>query len=220
MKQEKNETQDKQRKNEVKARELQAEKEQQEFEKKIKKHKRELEEAQNQAEQDIELHRKKLEKQKLELEIANNLASTLLAKEESQTDANLLKIEEEKAKREEAELKSFDSRERFKSWLKLIAIAIVLLVFLIASVIGLYRMYRWAVEEPLIKEVEKVVQVETIVEKEIEKIVEKEVDKTPEACSQIRRNGKIYMNCDGVVIDGSPTIGASGVKDAPELITN
>ena len=84
---------------------------------------------------------------------------------------------------------------------------------------GIYRLYRWSVEEPLIKEVEKIVKVETIVEKEVETIVEKEVDKTPELCSQIRRN-KIYMNCYGVTINGSPTIQESGVKNVPELITN
>jgi hypothetical protein len=220
VKQEKNESQEKLHEHKLKERQAQAEKEELEFEQEIKKKKREYEEELSQTEQEIKLHRQKLEKQKLEMEIANKSASTLFAQEEREVNSNLLKIAEDKAKREEAELSFNAQRERLKSWLKLFTIAIVLLIFLLAATLGLYRLYRWAVEEPLIKEVEKMVEVEKIVEKEVEKIIEKEVDNTPEVCSQIRRNGKIFMNCDGVTIDGSPTLGDSGLKNVPELITN
>lgn len=220
MKQEKNESQERQHENRFKERQVQAEKAELEFEQEIKKKKREHEEELRKTEQEIKLHRQKLEKQKLEMEIASQSASTLFAEEEREVKSNLLKVSEGKAKHEEAQLEFNLQRERLKSWLKLLTIVIVLLIFLIASILGLYRLYRWAVEEPLIKEVEKVIEVEKVVEKEVEKIIEKEVDKTPDVCSQIRRNGKIYMNCDGVIIDGSPTIGESGVKNAPELITN
>lgn len=105
-------------------------------------------------------------------------------------------------------------RERIKNiFLCLFGLALLILI-----AIGLFRLYRWAVEEPLIKEVEKRVEVETIVE--TEKIVEKEVEieVVPEECTQIRRNGKIYMSCDGVTIDGASTIGESGISKIPELI--
>ena len=62
------------------------------------------------------------------------------------------------------------------------------------------------------------VPVEKIVEKPVEKIVEKEVPTIPDECTQIRRNGKIYVSCDGVTVDGAPTIGESGVDNIPELV--
>ena len=114
-------------------------------------------------------------------------------------------------------------RDRFNrifNWFKVITLALLVIVLIVASIIGLYRFYRWATEEPLIKEIERKVEVEKIIEKEVEveKIVEKEV--IPEECTQIRRNGKIFVSCDGVTIDGAPTISESGIQDIPELVTD
>ena len=66
----------------------------------------------------------------------------------------------------------------------------------------------------VVKQVE--VPVEKRVEVPVEKIVEKEV--IPEGCSQMRRNGKIYINCDGQKVEGVPTLGEEGLQKAPELL--
>ncbi len=88
--------------------------------------------------------------------------------------------------------------------------------FLLLSPIA-YRMWRWSVEEPLIKEVIEEVVVEKEVIEEVIKEVEVEKEVIPPECTQIRRNGKVYVSCDGVTIDGSPTISESGVE-VPELL--
>lgn len=108
---------------------------------------------------------------------------------------------------------------RIWSWVRRLLTLLFALVVLGFLLVVLFRFYRWAVEEPLIKEVEK--RVEIPIEKIIETEVEREVEKivTPEECTQIRRNGRIFMNCDGKVIEGSPTLGESGLTDIPELIT-
>ncbi len=91
-----------------------------------------------------------------------------------------------------------------------------LLLLLIFAAIA-YRMWRWSVEEPLIKEVIEEVVVEKEVIEEVIKEVEVEKEVIPPECTQIRRNGKVYVSCDGVTIDGSPTISESGVE-VPELL--
>jgi hypothetical protein len=48
-------------------------------------------------------------------------------------------------------------------------------------------------------------------------IEEVPVEVVPEECSQVRRNGKIYMNCDGVKVDGVTTLGPN-VDNVPELL--
>lgn len=96
----------------------------------------------------------------------------------------------------------------------------VLVLLLAALALGLYRMYRWVTEEPLIQEIETLVEVpiEKRVEVPVETIVEKEVEVIPDECTQIRRNGKIYIDCDGVKIDGANTIGNDNLEQIPELL--
>lgn len=78
-------------------------------------------------------------------------------------------------------------------------LGVLMLMVLAASA---YMLYRWATETPITIQ-------KTVVEEKIE---------TPEECTQVRRNGKIYMSCDGVKIDGADSIEQSGVKDVPELL--
>lgn len=73
------------------------------------------------------------------------------------------------------------------------------------SALGIYYLYRLAFETPII-------ETKTVIKK-----VEKEV--IPKECSQIRRNGQIYISCDGVEIKDVPTLADSGIKEIPELIT-
>lgn len=149
-------------------------------------------------------------------------------------------------------------RDRIFGWFKLFLLFLITIFLILLLATALYRVYRWVVEEPLIKHVEvekiveKEVEVEKIVEVEVEKIVEKEVEVevekivekevevevekivekevevevevekvvVPEECTQIRRNGKIFINCDGVKIDGVSTLEESGLENIPELLTD
>lgn len=120
------------------------------------------------------------------------------------------------------------------NWLKIILLFILLICVVVLLSLALYRGYRWVVETPLIVEVEKIVEIEkeiekiVEVEKEIEKIVEieKEVEKIvekeviPDECTQIRRNGEIFINCDGVKVEGVPTLVESNLENVPELLTD
>lgn len=99
-------------------------------------------------------------------------------------------------------------------WIKRILIVLFLLLLIALLALLLFRVYRWTVEAPLIKEVIR--KVEVPVEKRIEVPVEKQV--IPEECSQVRRNGKIYINCDGKIIDGTPTLGDAKINEMPELL--
>ncbi|GGB45955.1 hypothetical protein K8B83_04885 [Shewanella inventionis] len=99
-------------------------------------------------------------------------------------------------------------------WMKRILIVLFLLLMITLLALLLFRVYRWTVEAPLIKEVIR--KVEVPVEKRIEVPVEKQI--IPEECSQVRRNGKIYINCDGKIIDGTPTIGDAKINEIPELL--
>ncbi|GAL18564.1 hypothetical protein JCM19235_1987 [Vibrio maritimus] len=160
-----------------------------------------------------------LENQQLELERANTKADEIAAlnraEKEKFNNNHQAELNAIKAK----ELKDKIKRDRFWGWLKAILATVALLALIAALILALYRFYRWTTEEPLIKEVERKVEVEKIVEKpvEVEKVVEKEV--IPDECTQIRRNGKVYVSCDGVTIDGAPTISDSGVDNVPDLIT-
>lgn len=178
----------------------------------------------------VELNKKKLESQTIEQEIENKSNEMLRLKEETNNNINLLKINEEKERRKERHLQTKYRQSKVMSWLKIL-VWILLFIFLwLVICLGLFRFYRWSVETPLIKEVEKIVEVERIIEKEVEveKIVEKkvEVEKIiekeviPEECTQIRRNGKVYVSCDGINIKGVPTISDSGLSEIPELITD
>ncbi|EEX94158.1 hypothetical protein VIOR3934_15281 [Vibrio orientalis CIP 102891 = ATCC 33934] len=94
--------------------------------------------------------------------------------------------------------------ERIKNLVKLLIYIVLLIAVILACFAGLYRLARWAIEEP------------TIITKEV--TVEKKVEVTPPECTQIRRDGKIFMNCDGVKINGAPSIEESGVENVPELL--
>ncbi|MCG9647996.1 hypothetical protein L1D24_05360 [Vibrio brasiliensis] len=94
--------------------------------------------------------------------------------------------------------------ERIKNLVKLLIYLVLLITVILACFAGLYRLARWAIEDP------------TIITKEI--TVEKKVEVTPPECTQIRRDGKIFMNCDGVKIDGAASIEESGVENVPELL--
>lgn len=96
--------------------------------------------------------------------------------------------------------------DRALRWLKVALLTIFLLIFIFVSGLGLYYLYRIVTEKPIIKTV-----TETVTE-----TVEKEV--IPEECTQVRRNGKIYVSCDGVTVQGASTIAESGVDEIPELI--
>ena len=101
------------------------------------------------------------------------------------------------------------SRSRFKnvmSYLKSICACLLILFLALVLVLLLYKLYRWVTEAPI------------VMEKKVE--VEKIIEKIPDECTQIRRHGKIQINCDGVKINGSPTIGASGVERVPDFVTD
>ncbi|MGR5205777.1 hypothetical protein [Vibrio sp. PNB23_22_7] len=100
-------------------------------------------------------------------------------------------------------------------FLKALLLTLLIVILIVFSLLGVYRAYRWITTEPI--QVEKVV--EKVVEKPVEVIKEVEVEKQviPEECTQIRRNGRIFMQCDGVTIDGAESIKESGVDNVPEL---
>lgn len=192
--------------------------EESDFQIRLERQRKELDFERKRIAEEIEIGAQKLKKQEIEQEIASNLNEAYVKDEEEKNNINILKIEEDKLRREEADLRSRSRRNRILGWMKVTLMLFFALVIIVTFAIGLYRLYRWATEEPLIKVVEKPIEVEKVVEKEVEveKIVEKEV--IPEECTQIRRNGKVYVSCDGVSIDGAPTIGDSGVKEVPDLV--
>lgn len=158
-------------------------------------------------------------KQEIELQVSENKATEEILKQD-QLKANAEReLAQKRAEREEREALSRFRRGRILGWLKTVLLVVLSLLLVIYLLLASYRAYRWVTEEPLIKEVERVVEVEKQVEKIVE--VEKEVTVTeiPDECTQIRRNGEIYVSCDGVTVSGSPTIGDSGLKEIPDLVT-
>ncbi|WP_274883678.1 hypothetical protein [Vibrio harveyi] len=87
-------------------------------------------------------------------------------------------------------------------WLRVAFLTLLLLTLLFAAALGLYYLFRMVTEEPIIKTVTETVEKEVI----------------PEECTQVRRNGKIYVSCDGVTVQGASTLAESGVEEIPELI--
>jgi hypothetical protein len=184
--------------------------------------------------EDARLQKNQIKQQILDEDLKREADQTAAKKSEFKSKKALRDIAESQLRREENDKLSASRRERILGWLKILLISLLIVALLLASFFGLYRLYRWSTEALLIKEIEKRVEVEIIVEKEIpvEKIVEKVIEKEvpvekivekeviPEECTQIRRNGRIYVSCDGVKIDGSPTIGDSGVIFVPELVTD
>lgn len=160
-----------------------------------------------------------MEKQKLAQELKAKESEKNYKAQEDDSKAKLIKVNEDTVRSEAKANRSKLLRDKLWGWLKFLIALVATLVLIIALLIGLYRLYRWATEEPLIKEVQKTVEVEKIVEKEIPVEVEVEKEVIPEECTQIRRNGKVYISCDGVKVEGSPTIGDSGLTQIPELIT-
>lgn len=125
------------------------------------------------------------------------------AEAKAQTEAFVAKS---KAKREHADKVSRNRINKIIQWLKASFLLLLLLILLIASALGLYYLYRLVTEEPII---------ETITETVTETVTKNVI---PEECTQVRRNGKIYVSCDGVTVQGAPTIAESGVDEIPELI--
>ncbi|MGF1763392.1 hypothetical protein [Aliivibrio kagoshimensis] len=105
-------------------------------------------------------------------------------------------------------------------WFNQLLKTLLLLLIVALLVIAVYRAYRWAIEAPLIKEIISEIEVEKIVEKvvEVETIVEKKVEVIPDECTQIRRNGKIFIDCDGTKINGVNTISDAGIVEVPQLL--
>lgn len=104
-------------------------------------------------------------------------------------------------------------------WLRMIGTILLGLVVIALVALLLFRAYRWCVEAPLIKEVVRKVEVEKPVDRIVERPVEKRVKVIPKECTQIRRNGEIYINCDGVTVKGGAhTVQESGLEKVPELL--
>lgn len=161
-----------------------------------------------------EIKLKEIEKTKQEIE--RQVTQKKATDEQAEADR---KLALKRAEREEKEALSRFHRDRALGWLKTASLLLLFICLIIFLALALYRSFRWATEEPIVREVEKVVEVEKEVERIVE--VEKEVTVTeiPEECTQIRRNGEIYVSCDGVTVSGSPTIGDSGLKEIPDLVT-
>lgn len=197
----------------------------------IKKQKKELESQKESSEKELEIKQTQSDKSNIENDIADKNNQRLIQEEETKSKIARDKLEEDRMRREENDMRSESRRKRVWGWLKMILIGLLIIFLIILILLGLYRTYRWAVEEPIIQTVEKRIEVpvevlvEKIVEKtievevEVEKIVEKEVEVIPDECTQIRRNGKVYVSCDGVTVNGSSTISESGISDIPDLVT-
>ncbi|MEZ8104671.1 MULTISPECIES: hypothetical protein [Vibrio] len=160
----------------------------------------------------IEEERSKLNKQKnrnshIELQIANEKRKAAEANRRT-AEANAKATSKEASARKESSDGVWNSRlDRVLRWLKLAFLLVLLVAITTAAALGLYYLYRMVTEEPIIKTV-----TETVTE-----TVEKEI--IPEECTQVRRNGKVYVSCDGVTVQGAPTIAESGLDEIPELIS-
>jgi hypothetical protein len=160
----------------------------------------------------IEEERSKLNKQKnrnshIELQIANEKRKAAEANRRA-AEANAKALSKEANARKESSDGVWNSRlDRVLRWLKLAFLLVLLFATTIASALGLYYLYRMVTEDPIIKTV-----TETVTE-----TIEKEI--IPEECTQVRRNGKVYVSCDGVTVQGVPTIAESGLDEIPELIS-
>lgn len=160
----------------------------------------------------IEEERFKLNKQKnrnsyIELQIANEKRKTAEANCRT-AEANAKAILKEVSAKKDRSDGIWNGRlDRVLRWLKLAFFLTLLITFSVAAALGLYYLYRIVTEEPIVKTV-----TETVTE-----TVEKEI--IPEECTQVRRNGKVYVSCDGVTVQGAPTIADSGLEEIPDLIS-
>lgn len=116
-----------------------------------------------------------------------------------QQQENRTKLEEEYMRLEKKEMRYKSRLKHASAWLKIILLGIFSLLMAILLTLSVYKIYRVAVDGPM--------------------EVEKQVDVIPDECTQIRRNGKVYVSCDGVTVNGASTISESGVKNIPDLIT-
>lgn len=141
-----------------------------------------------------------------ELNVAN------LARKTAEANRRTAKVNAERSTIEHDILKSEQEREwkesidKILKWLKIAFLTLFLFTFTGVACLGLYYLYRFVTEEPIIQTV-----TETVTE-----TIEKEV--IPDECTQVRRNGKIYVSCDGVTVKGASTLADSGVDEIPELI--
>ncbi len=142
----------------------------------------------------------------VELQIANEKRKAAEANHRT-AQANAKAIAAESKAQQDSKNNRWNSKvDKALRWLKVLFLTILLLITLVTAGLGLYYLFRLVTEEPIIKTI-----TETVTE-----TVEKEV--IPEECTQVRRNGKVYVSCDGVTVQGAPTIAESGVKEIPELI--
>ncbi|MCE7577613.1 hypothetical protein LZS94_08900 [Aliivibrio fischeri] len=142
----------------------------------------------------------------IELQIANEKRKTAEANHRAvEANAKALNIETT-AKKKSTDSISNSKIDNTLKWIKVAFLLLLLLVSITSAFLGMYYLYRLVTEEPII---------ETVTET-VTKTVEKEV--IPEECTQVRRNGKVYVSCDGVTVKGAPTIAESGVEEIPELI--
>ena len=163
---------------------------------KIEKIKKETETVKKQAVYEQEI----AEAKKIEAQTKSEEAELLrqIAQKESDTSlANKKQFQQLEDQRHDA------IKERVWKWLKMLFITLFILIVIGFLLISLYRFYRWAVEEPLTIEVDKIVEVEKLVpvEKivEVEKIVirESEVAEIAPNCMKFIQDNKTNFNCAG-----------------------
>ncbi len=104
--------------------------------------------------------------------------------------ANDASLDNKKQLQQLDEQKKEANEARIWKWFKRLLISLFSLVLIGFLLVGLYRFYRWATEEPLIKEVEKIV----------EKVVIKESDVAVIApnCLKLILDKKTHFNCAGI----------------------
>ncbi|MCJ8321795.1 MAG: hypothetical protein MJK12_19320 [Colwellia sp.] len=123
----------------------------------------------------------------IEAEIQSEIANKEQLNKQQENAATLQHkkdLQELEEKRKEA------NKARTGKWLKMILTTIFSLILIGFLLVGLYRFYRWATEEPIIVEVEKIV----------EKIVikESEVAAFAPSCIKLKQDGETLFNCSGL----------------------
>lgn len=151
-----------------------------------------------------ELNRTKNVNSHTDLQIANLERKTAEARKRAAIAESEALAKQQQVQANTKRKKSDSKIRSAMKWLKIAFLTLLLLVLTIAAILGLYYLYRLVTEEPIIETV-----TETVTET-------KEV--IPEECTQVRRKGKVYISCDGVTVEGAPTVGESGVQDVPDLI--
>lgn len=160
---------------------------------------------QRQLQLDQDAYNARMQRKEQDAKVAQQEIERQHIKLQQQSDALSLKEREHQlivAKRKERDASRWQTvRHVFKT---IFLTMFTLLLAVVLSTAG-WWMWRWAFESPIIEEVLTEVEVE----------VEKQV--IPPECTQIRRNGQVYISCDGVTVDGVSTISESG-QEIPELL--